>query len=111
MNILVLVPHSMTLPGTLPDGAELVSYRTAVDAVVALKAGSGPAVILSDGLRDSAEAVSFAIKSSGRSCIEVQSERWDGETESPLSAACRGVIAGFGVAGVTAAAALLLSGG
>jgi len=108
VNILVLIPHSQTLPATLPDGAELVRYRTAVEVVVAIKAGGGPAVILSDALLESAAAVSFAIKTSGRSCIEVRSERWDGETESPLSAACRGVIAGFGIAGVAAAVALLL---
>ena len=110
MSILVLVPHSMAL-AVQSDQVDVVRYHTAVDAVVALKAGSGPAVVASDGLLDSADAIAFAIKSSGRSCIEVRSQRWDGETESPLSAACRGVIAGFGPSGVTAAVDLLVNGG
>jgi len=108
MSVLVLVPHSMALAGAQPGSIDVVRYHTAVDAVVALKAGNGPAVVVSDGLLDSADAVAFAIKSSGRSCIEVRSERWDGQAESALSAACRGVIAGFGPAGVVAAVDLLL---
>ncbi|MGH2631984.1 MAG: hypothetical protein ACRDG3_01120 [Tepidiformaceae bacterium] len=101
--MLVLIPHSTVLPRPLPDGTDVVRYHTAVDAVVAIKAGDGPAVILSDGLLESADALAFAIKTSGRSAIEVRGERWDGETESPLSASCRGVIAGFGPAGVLVA--------
>jgi len=48
-----------------------------------------------------------AVIASGRPCIEVRAERWDGRTPSPLSAACNGVISGFGVSGVRAACALL----
>lgn len=105
MNVLVLVPQAFVFPHPLPGGTELVRYHTAVEAVVALRAGDGPAVIFSDGLLDSgsAEAVAAAIRASGRSVIEVRGQRWDGETASPISAVCRGVVSGFGAAGLLAA--------
>jgi hypothetical protein len=53
--------------------------------------------------------VASAVTASGRPCIEVRSERWDGESPSPLSAACRGVISGFGVDAARQAAAALES--
>ncbi len=49
------------------------------------------------------ERMADAIRASGIQCIEVRPERWDGRTPSPLSAACRGVISGFGIAGILAA--------
>ena len=58
------------------------------------------------------EQVAFvreAIRESGRPCIEVRPEAWDGQTPSPLSAACRGVISGFGAHGILAAVEFLRS--
>jgi 3-dehydroquinate dehydratase len=40
-------------------------------------------------------------------CVEVRLQKWDGFSPSPLSAACRGVIAGFGEAGLAAAVRFL----
>ena len=48
-----------------------------------------------------------AIRASGRRCIEVRAERWDGREPSPLSAACGGVISGFGLGGVREAVRVL----
>ena len=48
-----------------------------------------------------------AIKASEHRCVEVRAERWDGRTPSPLSAACGGVISGFGVGGLLAAVRLV----
>ena len=103
MDVLVIVPVGMADP-SLPAGAMLVTYSNVVDAVVALKGGDAPAVLVSDGIgEDGAEAVAAAIRDRGAPCIEVRSERWDGSTISPVSAACRGVVSGFGVGGVAAA--------
>ena len=103
---LVVVPASCSLPAPLPDGVTVVRYNNPAEAAAAIAGGSGPAVILSDALNDPEGSVASAVRTSGRSCIEVRSQRWDGETPSPLAAACRGVVAGFGVAGVIAAAQL-----
>ena len=40
-------------------------------------------------------------------CIEVRSARWDGTSPSPLSAACRGVISGFGTRAIATAVSLV----
>ncbi len=53
-----------------------------------------------------AEVVQTVAGRSSR-CIEVRAERWDGHSPSPLSAACRGVISGFGLNGIHAAVKLL----
>ncbi len=103
---LVVVPASCSLPAPLPDGVTVVRYKNAVEVAAAIAGGSGPAVILSDALHDPDGVVASAVRNSGRPCIEVRSQRWDGETPSPLAAACRGVVAGFGVAGVIAATKL-----
>ena len=65
-------------------------------------------MLASDGLAPAGEAaVAAAIVRAGVRVIEVRAARWDGRTHSALSAACRGVISGFGiVAGVKAAVAL-----
>ena len=84
-----------------------VPFQTAFDAVVALKASDAPAVLLTDGLDlEDLDSLASAIRERGGPCIEVRSERWDGETQSPVSAACRGVISGFGANGVRRAAEL-----
>ncbi len=88
-------------------GTVLLTYGNAVDLIISLRATANPAVIWSDGLEDdSLEAVAAAVRDHAGACIEVRSEGWDGERFSPLSAACRGVISGFGERGLAAAVRL-----
>lgn len=96
--------------GSVPGAeVELIECLTGAEFVRALGGWAGPAVLLSDGLADADLAVvGAATKARGAPVIEVRSGRWDGETQSPVSAACRGVISGFGVAGIAAAVALLV---
>ena len=102
--VLVLVPAHSTAPAMA--GSEVVVYATAVDIAAALAAHPGaPAVLWSDGLAPGEVPGGVAGRASG--VIEVRSARWDGATPSPLSAVCRGVVAGFGLRGVVAAVALL----
>ena len=66
-------------------------------------------MFVSDGLSAADEAtIADAVRARTGQTIEVRSERWDGETPSPLSAACRGVISGFGAAGAVRAIEALL---
>lgn len=91
------------MPGTM-----VLPYGTALDLIVALRAISNPAVIWSDAVdEDAVDAVAAAVRDHGAACIEVRAERWDGASFSPLSAACRGVISGFGAAGILPAVKLL----
>lgn len=91
----------------MPDTL-LLPYGTALDLIVSLRAVANPAVIWSDGVDDDAvDAVAAAVRDHNAACIEVRAERWDGASFSPLSAASRGVISGFGIGGVGAAAAVL----
>ncbi len=108
-NILVLWPAPLPAPPL--DGCELRGYATAAEVVAALGEAAGSVVLCSDGLAIDdlgvvAEALA-AVDDGTTTIVEVQHERWDGETQSPVSAACAGVIAGFGPAGVAAAVALL----
>jgi hypothetical protein len=94
----------------LAAGARIVGYGTADEAVAALGAAAGPAVLWSDGIAaDRLEEAAGAVRGRSGAVIEVRGEGWDGETFSPLSAACRGVISGFGAAGVSEALRLLAS--
>ena len=105
-TVLVLVPQGADV--SVPAGTRFASFADADAAAAALAAHEGPAVILSDSLDAAgAESVAKAVRSGGHPVIEVRSERWDGTTWSPLSAACRGVIAGFGTRAVTAAVTIL----
>jgi hypothetical protein len=105
--VLVLVPRGFAVTG-LPEGVMFVPFQTAFDAVVALKASDAPAVLVTDGLdQEDLDSLASVIRERGGPCIEVRSARWDGETQSPVSAACRGVISGFGANGVRRAAELL----
>jgi len=107
--VLVLVPAGFD-PGSLPPGATVHTYDGVSTAVAALRATDAPAVICSDALSgDDLALVAAAVGHRAGQCIEVRSTRWDGEAHSPLAAACRGVISGFGAAGVRRAAALLLA--
>jgi len=82
-------------------GAAIAPYTTAEEVVAALRGEFAAAVLVSDGLpADKLEEVAKAIRAASAPVVEVQSARWDGESHSPVSAACRGVIAGFGLSGV-----------
>ncbi len=106
MTVLVLFPEGSP-PGELPAGVEVVAYASADGLANALARDFAAAVLVSDGLSaDGLEQAAEAVRTCDRPVIEVRSERWDGATFSPLSAACRGVISGFGPAGVRAAVAL-----
>lgn len=101
----------------VPEGVELPANAATADVQLAPLAGAVPllaaggfdgAVLLSDGLEGEALAqLSAAVRQAGKPVIEVQSQRWDGFTHSPLTGACKGVIAGFGVLGVGAALGVL----
>ncbi|MGE3076714.1 MAG: hypothetical protein AB7N24_21810 [Dehalococcoidia bacterium] len=105
--VLVLVPQTLPAP-SLPAGTMLVHFHTAVDAVISLKASDAPAVIVTDGLdNEDLDSLANAIRERGAPSIEVRMVRWDGETQSPVSGVCRGVISGFGMDGVARAMGLL----
>jgi hypothetical protein len=107
--VLVIAPAGAPgLPSTI--GAAVVEYATPAEAVEALTGATGPVVLWSDGLpAGSLDEVATAVRAASSPCIEVRGERWAGFTHSPLSGASRGVIAGFGAAGVVAAVDLLAS--
>ena len=104
-GVLVILPAGLA-PPPLPEGVEVRAGATAADAAAALAAATGDAVLCVDGLGDAA-AIAEAAASVEGTVIEVVQGAWDGETHSAVSAACAGVIAGFGAAGVIAAVALL----
>ncbi len=107
MTPLVLVPRGTAVSGLI-ETAMFVPFHTAFDAAVALKASDAPAVLVTDGLElEDLEMLASVLRERSAPCIEVRSERWDGETASPVSAACRGVISGFGSHGIARAASLL----
>lgn len=107
MSVAVIVATERAIPG-LPREAQIVALGRAEDLPPILAAHDA-AVIVSDGFgEDALTQLAAAIRGSGTPVIEVRAARWDGEASSPLSGACRGVISGFGDAGIAAAARLLL---
>ena len=111
-GVLVLLPGGAT-PPPLPEGVDVRTCATAAEVVAALAAATGDVVLCLDGLHglvglvgDTAEVAAAAAAVDG-TVIEVRRGAWDGETPEAVSAACAGVIAGFGLAGVSAAVALL----
>lgn len=107
MTVLVLVPAAAGA-APHPPGARLAAFATPAEAAAILAADPSPAVILTDTLDAAAqETIAGALRAHPRPCIEVRSARWDGVSPSPLSAACRGVISGFGMNALAAAAALV----
>jgi 3-dehydroquinate dehydratase len=103
LMILVLVPIGFAVPPQLWERAAILPYGTVEDLVAALAQPHDAAVIVTDALPEaSLEPVAAAIRASAKPCIEVRSERWDGESFSAVSAACRGVISGFGADGLLA---------
>ena len=105
--LLALLPVGVPAPD-LPDGVALLRYAAVTDVMAALAGADRGAVLCSDAL-DAAvlDAVAAAVRAAPGPVVEVRSATWDGETHSPLSAACAGVIAGFGADGVRVAALLL----
>lgn len=95
----VIAFTGVTLP-PLPADAIVVRCADAADMVRAIQTHPA-AVLLSDGLaEDDALLVAAAIHESGATVVEVNVHRWDGETHSRLTATCKGVIAGFGLAAI-----------
>jgi 3-dehydroquinate dehydratase len=102
MNVVVIAPFENVreLDG-LPEGVRIATYSGTDDLLKALRDSAGPAVLWSDSTpAGSLEAIAEAIRERAGPVIEVRRDRWDGETYSPLSGACRGVISGFGALGV-----------
>ena len=94
-------------PPPLPAGVDVRAYASAAEVVAALGETTSGVVLCSDGLSAAEHERAAAVAAAGAAVVEVRSASWDGETHSPLSAACVGVIAGFGLAGVSAAVDLL----
>ena len=108
MDVFVLAPAQAAATISVHPGIEVVIYSSGHEAAATLARSAFAAILVSDGLAES-ELADVATAVAGRTgrVIEVRAERWDGASFSPLSAACRGVISGFGSAGVAAALALL----
>ena len=107
-QVLILIPAAEAASLPHVEGAVLVPFTTTLDVVVSLKASPLPAILCTDTIpAEEADAVVTALRDRPAACIEVRLAPWDGESHSPISAACRGVIAGFGVVGVVRAAELL----
>jgi hypothetical protein len=107
--ILVLYPAGEASPVAGLANVRAIAYSEPDEVHAALtEPGCAAAVLWSDALTAAdLEAAVAAVRASGVSVIEVRAERWDGESLSPLSAACRGVLSGFGAAGVRAALGML----
>jgi hypothetical protein len=108
-RVLVLAPDDLArqLPD-FGDGVLVAHYRTTGDLCQALATAAQAFVVITDALpHGELPRVAETITSSGAPCIEVRSEAWDGTTFSPVSAACRGVISGFGLGGVAQAVDVL----
>ncbi|MEX2080261.1 MAG: hypothetical protein WEC33_01480 [Dehalococcoidia bacterium] len=102
-EIAVIAPKGFTA-GLDLGGATLLEYDDWDAARAALLGQYGAAVLVSDGIpADRFPVMAAAVRQAGYPVIEVRSARWEGSEHSTLSAACRGVIAGFGPAGVVAA--------
>jgi hypothetical protein len=106
--IVLLVREGTMLTPSAPETL-LVTYRSSVEILAAIGAHPDAGfVILSDGIDPGdAERVAAALRARPARVIEVRSMRVDGAGASLLGAACTGVIAGFGLAGVAAAEAHL----
>ena len=105
-GVLILLPAGAT-PPPLPEGVDIRTCATATEVVAALAAATGDVVLCLDGSGGDTAEVAAAAAAVDGTVIEVKQGAWDGETPEAVSAACAGVIAGFGIAGVSAAVALL----
>jgi len=88
-------------PLDLPEGA---GYQPALDLDALagiLRAAPGPVVLWSEGIEgDDLRRLAETVSGLAVGVIEVHPRRSDGLAASPLSAACRGVISGFGPNGI-----------
>lgn len=108
--ILLLVPPGFDVPPSLWERCAVIAFPTTDAALAALAMPHDGVVIVTDTLPESdLPRVAAAIRANAKPAIEVRSERWDGDAFSRISAACRGVISGFGPNGLLAAAELLSS--
>ena len=106
--VLVILPAGVTAP-PLPDGVEVRVCATVAEVTAALAAATGD-VVLCAGVPGEVAGSEDAVAAVAGAVIQVELESWDGVTHSAVSAACAGVIAGFGTAGIAAAVALLREG-
>lgn len=107
-EVLVIVPAEAIAALPPLPATTLVPVTSTLDVVVSLKASPLPAVICTDTIAgEEAESVAAAIRERAAPCVEVRLAGWDGESHSPVSAVCKGVISGFGPAGVLRAAQYL----
>lgn len=106
-RVLVIVPES-ALPAdvAMPPGCRLESWLKPGDVARALAGDFEAAVLLADGLDDT-DSVAEAVRHTGKPVVVVYAEQWDGFAPLPLAAVCKGVVSGFGVQGVWAAARAL----
>ncbi len=107
-TVLVILPSGVT-PPPLADGVEVRVCATVAEVTGALAAATSDVVLCAGDLAGDAGIASAAAALAG-TVIQVELESWDGVTHSAISAACAGVIAGFGTAGIAAAVALLREG-
>ena len=105
-GVLVILSAGVASP-PLPEGVDVRVCASSGEVDDALRQAGGDVVLCVDGLPD-AEVIAGAVRTVDATVILVEQAAWDGEAHSPVSAACAGVIAGFGIAGVSAAVALLL---
>lgn len=104
-GVLVILPAGVD-PPPFPEDVAVRTCATAAEVADALSGATGDVVLCREGLGGVAE-LADAIGAVGGTVIAVELGAWDGESHSPVSAAASGVIAGFGIAGVSAAVALL----
>ncbi len=103
LGLAVIAPRGY-LDGVALGGATLLEFEDFEGARAALLGSYAGAVLVSDTIpADRHAVVASAVRAAGYPVIEVQSRPWRGEEHSLLTAACRGVVAGFGAAGVGAA--------
>lgn len=109
ITIIVVTPDAVARRlADFDENVSVVRYHTAQEAMREFAGSADAVVIVSDALRpEDLPAVADAVSASNKRCVEVRGERWDGTTFSPLSAACLGVVSGFGQAGVVRAVEFL----
>lgn len=99
--------HVLLPEGVNADIAGAVRYWPA-ELSARLVEFPGPLALVSDSVDGAAaDAVALAVRQHGSPVVEVRLAHWDGEEHSPIGAACRGVIAGFGARGVREAVRFL----
>ena len=86
------------------DELRAAGYEPVVAAMCSPATFDAGAVIVLDELTPG-EVAQFEglLAASGRTSVAVLVRRWDGFEPLPLANSCRGIISGFGVAGIAAA--------